>query len=78
MVYLSTMQCIISCISSRFAVNGVSIYNAVDATESDAYQIEGDTMDACGAHADLFKRYILFPQPRHSAVYVYNVYMADH
>ncbi len=36
----------------RFALNGVSIYNSVDATGKDAYEQEGDSMNGCGAHAD--------------------------
>ena len=37
-------------------MNGVSIYNAVDADEEDAYETEGATMDACGAHSDAKSR----------------------
>ena len=37
---------------NRFAVNGVSIYNAVDSDEEDAYETEGKTFDACGASSD--------------------------
>ena len=47
--------------NGRFAVNGVSIYNAVDADEEDAYETEGATMDACGAHSDAKSRWVSDP-----------------
>ena len=41
-------------------MNGVSIFDAVDVQEEDAYKTEGRTMDACGAHSDLNNRYNSF------------------
>ena len=44
-------------ICCSFAVNGVSIYDAVDADGEDAYVTEGRTLDGCGAHTDMQFRY---------------------
>ena len=43
-------------------MNGVSIYNAVDADEEDAYETEGSTFDACGASTDGSGRSVFDPR----------------